>query len=274
MNRREEKQVEEKHLHHTPPPPPASFISVPASIIIGSCIIALSILLSGGVLEVKGLSAKKLGNTATASTTPSASSAPAAAAPETGPVKVSVGDDAVLGDKNAPLTMVEFSDYECPFCKRYFDQTYPEIKKNYVDTGKLKIVFRDLPLSFHDPMATKEAIAANCAKEQGGDEAYYKMHNAMFTQTTSNGTGLSVDKLYTIAGEVGLNASNFKTCLDSDKYKSEVSKDLADAGAAGADGTPTFFIGKSDPSGTIEGARLVGAQPYNAFSTIIDGLLK
>jgi protein-disulfide isomerase len=273
MNRREEKVVEEKHLHHTPPPPPASFISVPASIIIGSTIIALSILLSGGVLEVKGLTSKKAG--VFASTAPSASSAPvAAAAPETGPVKVSVDDDAVLGNPDAPITMIEFSDYECPFCKRHFDQTYPELKKNYIDTGKMKIVFRDLPLSFHDPMATKEAIAANCAKEQGGDEAYYKMHNAMFTQTTSNGNGLSVEKLYTIAGEVGLNAGNFKTCLDSDKYKAEVAKDLADAGAIGADGTPAFFIGKSDASGTIEGTRLVGAQPYTAFSTIIDGLLK
>lgn len=273
MNRKEEKVVEEKRVHMGPPPPPQTVVSIPASIIIGSIIIALSILLSGGVLEIKGLTAKKAG-VAVASTAPLASSAPLAPAPETGPVKVSVDDDAVLGDKNAPLTMVEFSDYECPFCKRYFDQTYPEIKKNYVDTGKLKIVFRDLPLSFHDPMATKEAIAANCAREQAGDEAYYKMHNAMFTQTTSNGNGLTVDKLYTIAGEVGLNATNFKTCLDSEKYKDEVAKDLADAGAAGADGTPTFFIGKSDPSGTIEGTRLVGAQPYNAFSTVIDGLLK
>ena len=273
MNRREEKVISEKHVQPAPPPPPQTMISVPASIIIGSCIIALSILLSGGVLEIKGLTSKKPG-LAAASSAPVASSAPAAPAPETGPVKVSVDDDAVLGDKNAPLTMVEFSDFECPFCKRYFDQTYPEIKKNYVDTGKLKIVFRDLPLSFHDPMATKEAIAANCAREQAGDEAYYKMHSAMFTQTTSNGNGLTVDKLYTIAGEVGLNTSNFKTCLDAEKYKDEVQKDLADAGVAGADGTPTFFIGKSDPSGTIEGTRLVGAQPYNAFSTVIDGLLK
>lgn len=275
MNRREEKVVEEKHLHHgPPPPPPTSIISTPASIIIGSCIIALSILLSGGVLEVKGLTAKKAGS-ATASSAPLASSAPAAAAaPDTGPVKVSVDDDAVLGDKNAPITMIEFSDYECPFCKRYFDQTYPELKKNYIDTGKMKVVFRDLPLSFHDPMATKEAVAANCAKELGGDAAYYKMHDAMFAQTTSNGNGLSIEKLYTIAGEVGLNAGSFKTCLDSDKYKEEVTKDLADAGTVGADGTPTFFIGKSDDSGTIEGSRLVGAQPYTAFSTIIDGLLK
>lgn len=278
MNRREEKVTEDRIpnkalLPHHPPPPP-SIISVPASIIIGSCIIAISILLSGGVLEVKGLTTKKVG-TAVASSAPAASVAPAAAAAaDTGPVKVSIDDDAVLGDKNAPLTMIEFSDYECPFCKRYFDQTYPEIKKNYIDTGKLKVVFRDLPLTFHDPMATKEAIAANCAKEQGGDTAYYKIHDAMFTQTTSNGTGLSVDKLYTIAGEVGLNAANFKACLDGDKHKDEVKKDLADAGTAGADGTPTFFVGKSDPSGTINGTRLVGAQPYAAFSTIIDGLLK
>lgn len=271
MNRRAEKVVEEKVVHHSPPPPPTSFLSVPASIIIGSTIIALSILLSGGVLEVKGLSAKKSGTTATASTAPAAPAAPAAAA-ATGPVKVSVDDDAVLGDPDAPITMIEFSDYECPFCKRYFDQTYPELKKNYIDTGKVKLVFRDLPLSFHDPLATKQAIAANCAKEQAGDAGYYKMHDAIFTKTTSNGSGMTVDDLYTLASEQGLNAGNFKSCLDTDKYKDEVSKDLADAGAVGADGTPTFFIGKSDDSGTIEGTRLVGAQPYTAFSTIIDGL--
>ena len=81
----------------------------------------------------------------------------------------SIDDDPVLGDKNAPVTIVEFSDYECPFCKRHFDQTLPELIKNYIDTGKVKLVYRDFPLSFHDPMATKEAVAANCAREQGGD---------------------------------------------------------------------------------------------------------
>lgn len=276
MNRREEKEVVVERRMTPPPPPPHahSVISVPASIIIGSCIIALSILLSGGVLEVKGLTAKKTTDTPTVAAASSAPAAPAAPEQKTGPVKVSVDDDAVLGDKNAPITMVEFSDYECPFCKRYFDQTYAQIKTNYVDTGKMKVVFRDLPLSFHDPMATKEAIAANCAREQGGDTAYYKIHDEMFKQTTSNGTGLSVDKLYAIASTLGLNADNFKTCLDTEKYKDEVAKDLADAGTAGADGTPTFFIGKSDPSGTIEATRLVGAQPYSAFQAVIDQQLK
>ena len=83
-----------------------------------------------------------------------------------------VDDDPVLGDKNAPVTMIEFSDYECPFCKRHFDQTLPQLVEKYVDTGKVKIVFRDFPLSFHDPMATKEAVAANCAREQGGDKKF------------------------------------------------------------------------------------------------------
>lgn len=105
-------------------------------------------------------------------------------------VEVSLDDDPILGNKSASLTMVEFSDYECPFCKRYFDQTLPEIKKQYVDTGKLKIVYRDLPLSFHDPAATIEALAANCAREQGGDEIYFKMHDEIFKNTKSNGLGV------------------------------------------------------------------------------------
>lgn len=99
-------------------------------------------------------------------------------------------DDPVLGNPNAPLTLVEFSDYECPFCKRYFDQTYPQVKKEYIDTGKLKLVFRDLALSFHDPAATFEANAANCAKELGGDKAYFEYHDLLFKNTKSNGQGI------------------------------------------------------------------------------------
>ncbi len=105
--------------------------------------------------------------------------------------KSSVDDDAVLGDKNAPITVIEFSDYECPFCKRHFTQVYPDIKKNYIDTGKVKLVFRDfVAVPSHDPGATLEAMAAECVKDQKGDEAYYKFHDAIFTATTSNGSGI------------------------------------------------------------------------------------
>lgn len=189
------------------------------------------------------------------------------------PKKVSIDNDAVLGDKNAKVTLIDFSDYECPFCKRYFDDTFSQIKKNYIDTGKIKYVYRDLPLSFHQN-AHKEAEAAECAREQGGDEVYYKYHDEIFTRTTSNGTGLALTELSVIATDLGLDGTALQSCLDAGKYKAEVDKDLADATAVGASGTPTFFIGKSTPDGVIIGTKLVGAQPYSAFQVEIDKQLK
>lgn len=186
----------------------------------------------------------------------------------------SVDDDPVLGDKNAPVTIIEFSDYECPFCKRHFDQTLPQLIKEYIDTGKAKLVFRDLPLSFHDPMATKEAVAANCARKQGGDKKYFEFHDEIFKRTISNGNGLNDEKIQTIASDLRLNLSSFNTCLQDPAQTEEVKKDLSDAGQAGASGTPTFLIGKSTSDGKIDGDLLVGAQPFTAFQAVIDPLLK
>ena len=188
------------------------------------------------------------------------------------PVKVSIDDDPILGDKNAKVTIIEFSDYECPFCKRHFDQTLPQLVKEYINTGKVKLVFRDLPLSFHQN-APKEAQAAECARKQGGDSTYFKYHDQIFTKTTSNGTGLALTELPIIAKDLGLNINQFQKCLDSDEMKSEVEKDLADAAKVGADGTPAFFIGKSNDDGTIEAVLTSGAQPFSVFKTIIDAKL-
>jgi len=199
--------------------------------------------------------------------------APQAPQLPTGPVDVSLDDDPVLGDNNAPVTIVEFVDYECPFCKRFVDETFPQIKSEYIDTGKVKLVMRDLPLSFHQN-AHAESQAAECAREQGGDEAYFKYHDEIFKKTASNGTGIALDQLSVIANDIGLSGQVLQSCLDSEKYKTEVDKDLTDASAVGASGTPTFFIGKSDNSGTIQGIILVGAQPFAAFKTIIDEQLK
>ncbi len=187
--------------------------------------------------------------------------------------KVSIDDDPVLGDKNAPLTIIEFSDYECPFCKRSFDQLLPELKKNYIDTGKLKLVFRDFPLSFH-ASAHEEAEAAECARSQSNDAVYFKFHDQIFTQTTSNGTGLALSKLPLIAQSLGLNVGQFKQCLDSGKFSGEVDKDIADGTAAGVSGTPSWFIGQSTKDGVINGMLVVGAQPFSTFKTIIDQELK
>jgi protein-disulfide isomerase len=187
--------------------------------------------------------------------------------------KTSIDDDPVLGDKNAPVTIVEFSDYECPFCKRHFTETHPQLVKNYIDTGKAKLVFRDFPLSFHDPMANKEAVAANCAKEQGGDKKYFEFHDEIFKRTTSNGNGLDDAKIQTIASDLKLNIRTFTSCLSDTTNAEEVKKDIADGSAAGASGTPTFLIGKTSSDGTVEGDLLVGAQPFAAFKAIIDPLL-
>lgn len=244
------------------------FSSVQGSVIIGAIIISLAILISNGTIKLKGLNTTKQNVAGT-----QASPLPSTEPEESTIAQVSLDDDPVLGEKDAKVTVVEFSDYECPFCKRHFTQVYPQLKKEYIDTGKIKLVFRDLPLSFHDPMATTEAIAANCAREQGGDEAYFKMHDEMFAKTTSNGTGLTVEQLPVLAQNVGLSGEALKKCVDEKKYESEVQKDLADAESYGANGTPTFFIGKSSDTGTISGKKIVGAQPFSAFKTEIDQLL-
>lgn len=244
-----------------------SFLTTPVAILLGSFVIAFAILLQGGVIKLNSNTAL---SPAKSTPTTAASPAPAAATR----AQVSTADRPVLGQKDAKVTLVEFSDYECPFCKRHFDQVYPQLKKDYIDTGKMKLIFRNYPLPFHDPMATYEAQAALCARDQGGDSTYFKIHDEMFKQTTSNGTGLTKEKVAQIATTVGLNANSLTSCVDSNKYKEVITKDIVDGSAAGVNGTPTFVIGKSDASGTINGSIVVGAQPYSAFQQIIDPLLK
>ncbi len=201
-----------------------------------------------------------------------AAAAPQAAPPTKG--TASVDDDPVLGDKNAQVTIVEFSDYECPFCKRHFDDTYQQLVKEYVDKGKVKIVYRDFPLSFHEPMASKEAVAANCARKQGGDKKYFEFHDEIFKRTTSNGNGLNDAKIQTIASDLKLNIGTFTSCLSDTANADEVKKDIVDGTAAGASGTPTFLIGKTTGDGNIKGDLVVGAQPFAAFKAVIDPLLQ
>lgn len=237
-----------------------------AAFLIGSLWTKLQYLEKGGTLTKGATTANAQG---------AAQQVPPQQAPpeDTTPKKVSIDDDPVLGDKNAKVTLIDFTDYECPFCKRYYDETFSQIKRDYIDTGKMKYVVRDLPLSFH-ANAHKEAQAAECAREQGGDEAYFKYHDEIFKRTTSNGTGLALTELSVITNDIGLDGSALQSCLDSDKYKAEVDKDLADAAAVGATGTPTFFIGKSSSDGVITGTKIVGAQPYSAFQAEIDKQLK
>jgi len=182
-------------------------------------------------------------------------------APTPSKVQVSLDDDAVQGDKNAPVTIVEFSDYQCPFCGRFYSETLGQIEDNYVKTGKVKLVFRDFPLNSIHPQAQKAAEAAECAKEAGGnDEAYWNYHNKLF----ENQGALDVASLKKYAADLGLNAAKFNDCLDSGKKASEVAKDLADGQKYGVQGTPSFFI---------NGQMISGAQPYSNFQSAIDAAL-
>jgi protein-disulfide isomerase len=181
------------------------------------------------------------------------SAAPAQAAPS---VDVSIDDDYILGDKDAPVTIVEFSDYQCPFCGRFYQQTLPQLKSNYIDTGKVRLVFRDFPLSFH-PEAEPAAIAANCAGEQG---KYYEFHDKVF----ENQATMSSGSYKQWAQELGLDLSEFDVCLKDPAQKAEVRKDFQDGGAAGVQGTPAFFV---------NGKLVSGAQPYQVFEQLIEAEL-
>jgi protein-disulfide isomerase len=201
---------------------------------------------------------------------PAAPSAPAQAqapAAETVTV-VSIDGGAVKGEQNAKLTLVEFTDYQCPFCSRHYRETMPKIVDEYVKTGKVKYVLREFPLESIHRQAVKAAEAATCSGEQG---KYWEMHSLLF----SNQKAMTIKDFVDHAQGLGLDSAKFLQCVDSGKYTAKVRKDLNDAQKAGATGTPTFYLGLTDPkSAEVKTVRkLVGAQPYAAFKDAIDALL-
>tara|TARA_Y100000034_G_C6763987_1_gene340479 strand:- start:20 stop:739 length:720 start_codon:yes stop_codon:yes gene_type:complete len=168
-----------------------------------------------------------------------------------------IDDDPVLGDENAPLTIVEFSDFQCPFCARFHSQTLSQIKTEYIDTGKVKFVYRDLPLTSIHPQAMPAAEASECADDQG---KFWEYHDILFERQSS----LSSSNYVKWAEELGLDTNEFQECLDSNKHKDEVNNDLRDASSAGGRGTPYFIVGNQ---------ALSGAQPFAAFQQAIEAQL-
>jgi len=165
-------------------------------------------------------------------------------------VTVAVDDDPSLGPTDAPVTIVEFSDYQCPYCSRA-EPIVKQVLEKY--KGKVRFVYRDFPLSFH-PFAAKASEAAQCANDQG---KFWEFHDALYADQSK----LAVPDMEATAGRLGMNAEKFKSCMDTGKYTAEVSKDIADATKAGVNSTPSFFI---------NGVAVVGAQGPEAFSDIID----
>jgi protein-disulfide isomerase len=174
----------------------------------------------------------------------------------------------IRGSESATVALVEVSDFECPFCGRYFHQTAPQIVKDYVESGKIRYAFVNLPLDMHK-LAFKAAEAAECAADQG---KYWEMHDRLF----ANQTMLTPAQLPAHAVALALNADRFKACLDTNKHAVDVRNDVAMVQRLGVTATPTFFIGTLDSkTRTLKVVRrIVGAKPMATFQEAIDSLLR
>ena len=170
-------------------------------------------------------------------------------------------DAYVLGSEQAQLTLVEFTDYQCPFCNMFHLNTFPELKKQFVDTGLVRFISRDLPLDFHEH-AFEAARAARCAGEQ---DRYWEVRDWL----SSYPDYLTNDAILSAATRVGVDGPSFRACLESERHRADIQQDIADAKAIGITGTPGFVIGRSS-HGVVEGIKIVGAQSYETFETKIN----
>ncbi|MEM7008157.1 MAG: thioredoxin domain-containing protein [Thermodesulfobacteriota bacterium] len=179
---------------------------------------------------------------------------------------VSIDDDPMKGDKDAPITIIEFSDYECPFCKRSHDNVMTKIDEEYVKTGKVRVVFRDFPLGFHKN-AIPAALAANCGGEQG---KYWEVHEFLF----KNPKKLTPDDVLASADEIGLDKAKFQACVNNKDNEKEITADMEAGKEYGVRGTPSYFIGRTTDGDEITGVFVAGAQPYSVFKKHIDEKLE
>ena len=170
----------------------------------------------------------------------------------------------VIGRDDAPVTIIEFTDLQCPYCARYASQTFPRLKREYVDTGKLRYTSRDLPLPFHS-FALPAAVASRCAGEQG---RFWEYREALFASQSLLGT----EPYGRIAGQLGLDVERLEDCRGNGEQESGVRADLALAAQHGIRSTPTFVIGRV-VNGEFQGEVVSGAQPYEFFKAKLDALL-
>lgn len=252
---------------------------MPITILIATFVISLSLFISANkvsdTLETAGVGN---GNTSVAATDSNdIAEAQDADVPSNPPeptpqlLQVSVDDDAVAGDfSKAEVGIVEFSDYECPFCKRFYDETYNQIVENYVDTGVVALTFRDLPLNFH-PLAQVQAEGAECIRKYSDDATYFEAHNAFFEGNQDNEPGkFDKEGIVDLAGDLGVDENKVKACIENEDMKEEVDNDAQEAQLAGINGTPGFVIGKIVDGEVVDGELLAGAFPYSEFSRVIE----
>ncbi len=186
------------------------------------------------------------------------------------PTDVTLGNVAYLGEKTAPVTLIEFSDYQCPYCKRNATTVMPELQKTYIDTGKLRFVMREMPIPNLHPRAEAAAVAVLCAGDQGN---YWGMHDALFNDQKAN----KDEDFKAMANSIGLDATAFDSCVTSKKFDAQIKADQAEGQKLGISGTPSFVLGLTDPKdpSVVHLTKFIrGAQPYTAFASNIDELLK
>jgi len=179
--------------------------------------------------------------------------------------RVKSAGDFSLGSQDAPVTMVEFTDFQCPFCKRFHDVVFPEIKKKYIDNGKLRYVSRDLPLSFH----ANALIAANAARCAGEQNSFWQFRDVLFAKAPN----LKEDEILGYAKDLSLDMKQFQVCLASKKFNQDIAKDLNEANAAGLTGTPSFVLGKTGADGYVDGDAIIGAKPFPYIEVKIQEVL-
>lgn len=233
------------------------------AIIIGCILISLSILVSGGVISLKGKSTK-------ANAVPSVPTQPLnneKVADKKVDVKPLSSDDHIRGDRKARVLLIEYSDLECPFCKR-FHPTAQQVVDAY--KGQVAWVYRHFPLDQLHSKARKEAEATECAANLGGVDGFWKMTDKIYEVTPAN-NGLNLDDLPKLAAEVGLDSNKFKDCLDSGKYASKVEDDYQSGIKAGVTGTPGNILLDTKTGKTVV---LPGAVPFDQIKESIDGILK
>lgn len=184
------------------------------------------------------------------------------------PATIDLTGTEIMGAKTASVVLVEFSDYECPFCIRHFTQTMPQIQAAYVQTGKIRYAFRDFPIADNHPEAIRAHVAARCAAEQG---RFWEMHTRLFTKAGSHQPA----DLLARAREAGLNTGAFSACVAADKYSDVVRQATADAIALGGNGTPYFLVGRMEP-GSMQFRPMQpmsGALPFAQFQQAIETVL-
>lgn len=220
---------------------PSKDFLLPASILVAGLLVAGAVIYSTGSGSLKE---------------------PANIISQTGEVDLA-DDDVILGSADAPVTIVEFGDYQCPFCGKFFTQIEPKLRDEYIKTGKVKMVYRDF--AFLGPESQGSALASQCAAEQG---KFWSYHDGLYEAEVADGKehngNLSAAFLKSLAVDLGLDKNKFNSCLDSQKYKEEVVKDYNDGVEAGVRGTPTAFI---------NGKAVSGALPYESYKTLIEEAL-